>query len=258
MIPPRFRPLAVLLLAGALAAPLAPAPAAAQAPLEMAPEDRAVLRAEVRRYLLEHPEVILEAVQVFEERRRLAEAEAEAEMLAARRAELEDDGYSVVTGNPEGDLTVVEFVDYNCGFCRRAHPHTRALIEADPGVRYVIKEFPILGAESVAAARAAVAASLQDEDKYLAFNDAMMRHDARLDEAAVWAIARRVGLDPDRLRRDAAGDEVSARLARTADLARSLGIEGTPSFVIGDRVERGMLTLEQLEARVAEARSQGG
>lgn len=260
MTRPALPPLAAALAAGLLlAAPPLARPAEAQAtPTEMKPEERALLRAEVRRYLLEHPEVIMEAVQVLERRRAEAEAEAGRAAVARHMDELANDGYSVVAGNPDGDVTIVEFTDYNCGFCRRAHPETRALLESDPNLRLVIKEFPILGPESRVASEAAMAAVAQGRELYLAFNDAMMRHGAKLDARAVWRIADEVGLDVDRLKADAKDPEIAARIARTQALAQALGIDGTPSFVIGDQVEKGYRPLEVLRERVAEVRAKDG
>lgn len=225
----------------------------------MDPEERALLRSEIRGYLLEHPEVIMEAIEVLERRRRAAENEAEADLVARLAPELFDDGYSFVAGNPDGDVTVVEFIDYQCGFCKRAHPEVRTLIESDPGLRYVVKEFPILGPASRTAAEAALAAMRQDDGRrYLAFNDALMAHDGQLDGDAVWQIADEVGLDVDRLRRDAASDEVASMIDRTYSLARALRIEGTPTFVIGDRLVRGYVPLDRMRATVAEVRAEEG
>lgn len=264
-MPPHARAAALAALLALGGAGLAPAPAAAQTagalaePGAMDPEERAILRSEIRRYLLDHPEVIMEAIEALETRRRAVEAEAEADLVARLAAELTDDGYSFVAGNPEGDVTVVEFIDYQCGFCKRAHPETRALLEADPGVRLVVKEFPILGPASRTAAEAALAAIDQEGGRlYPAFNDALMAHEGRLSDDAVWEIAEDVGLDVRRLKRDAKSDAVQGMIERTYALARALRIEGTPTFVIGDRVVRGYVPLERMREAVAEARSDRG
>ena len=255
-MPRRPLALALLPLALGLAAPAA-AQGLADGPLEA--EERALLRSEVRRYLLEHPEVIMEAIQVLEQRRRDAESAAEADLVARLADEIFEDGYSYVAGNPDGDITVVEFLDYQCGYCKRAHPEVRELVESDPGLRYVIKEFPILGPASLTAARAAMAAMEQDDGRrYLAFNDALMEHEGRLTDAAVWEIAGEVGLDVARLREDAASDAIAGRIDRTRSLARALNIEGTPTFVIGDRLVRGYVPLERMRDAVAEARAEEG
>lgn len=249
--------LGAMALCAGLTAAVAPAPALAQA--EMDPEERALLRSEVRRYLLEHPEIIMEAIEVLEARRREAETMADRDLVARHMEALWNDGFSYVAGNPEGDVTVVEFLDYNCGFCKRAHDEVRELIETDPGLRYVVKEFPILGPSSRLAAQAALAATMQDEGRrYLAFNDALMSHQGQLSERAVFDYADDVGLDVRRLRQDMELPEVSERLAQTHGLARALRIEGTPSFVIGGQLVRGYVPLDRMREAVARERAERG
>ncbi|MEO1686340.1 MAG: DsbA family protein [Pseudomonadota bacterium] len=240
----------------ALVAPLlAPLPAAAQ----MQPEDRAILRSEIRSYLLEHPEIIMEVLEVLEQRRRDAEATADRDLVARHMDRLEDDGFSFVAGNPDGDVTVVEFLDYNCGFCKRAHADVRELIETDPGLRYVVKEFPILGPTSRLAAQAALAATYQDDGRrYMAFNDLLMKHNGQLSERALFSIADDAGLNVRQLRRDMERPEIDERLAQTYQLARAMRIEGTPSFVIGGQLVRGYIPLPQLREAVAAERARGG
>ncbi len=257
MTPSALRaPFRRLLPALALAAAATAAPAA---DLSLDPEDRALLRAEVRNYLLEHPEVIMEAVKALEDRRLAAEAAAADTLVSDNADAIFNDGYSHVAGNPDGDVTVVEFTDYNCGYCKKAHEEVRQLISSDPGIRYVIKEFPILGPSSVTAARAALAALAQDDGAhYMAFNDALMSHRGGLSDAQVWLLAEDAGLDADRLKRDAASPEIAARIEKTYDLARTLQINGTPTFVMGDRLLRGYVPLDALEDAVAEIRERRG
>lgn len=221
--------------------------------------ERESMRAEIRAYLLEHPEVIMEAIQVLEVRRKEAEAAAEAGLLSSIADELHDDGYSYVAGNPDGDITVVEFTDYNCGYCKKAHNDVKALIRMDPNVRLVIKEFPILGPASRAASEAAMAAMRQQGgDAYLAFNDLLMKNRGALDEAAIYRLAERAGLDAGLLRSDARDPKIAENIARTYALAQKLRIEGTPTFVIGDQVVRGFVPLKDLQAAIAAQRAQKG
>jgi protein-disulfide isomerase len=237
----------------------AAAPAAAQAELPVDPEDRAVLRAEIRKYLLENPEVIMEAIQVLEQRRKAAEAASDQDLVAENAEALFEDGHSHVAGNPDGDVTVVEFIDYNCGYCKRAHEDVRTLVETDPGLRYIVKEFPILGPGSVTASRAALAARRQQDGRlYMAFNDALMRHRGSLNDAAVWRIAGEVGLDVAQLRADADDPEIQESIQANYELAQALKIEGTPTFVIGDRLVRGYVPLDRLRETVAEEREEAG
>ena len=249
--------LRTLIGALALGASLLAAPLLAQT--EMPPEERALLRSEVRRYLLEHPEIIMEAIQVLEDRRREAETMADRDLVTRNLEALHADGFSFVAGNPEGDVTVVEFLDYNCGFCKRAHDEVRQLIETDPGLRYVVKEFPILGPSSRLAAQAALAATYQDEGRrYLAYNDALMSHQGQLSERAVFDYADDVGLHVRQLRRDMERPEIEERLGRTQGLARALRIEGTPSFVIGGQLVRGYVPLDRMREAVARERAERG
>jgi len=247
---PRLRTIAFLLV-GATAVAAAP-PASAQ----MQPEDRALLRSEIRAYLLEHPEIIMEAIEELESRRRDAEAQADRDLVARYADQLDGEGMSVVAGNPDGDVTVVEFIDYNCGFCKRAHDEVRELVETDPGLRYVVKEFPILGPTSRLAAQAALAATFQDDGRrYMAFNDLLMKHDGQLSERAVFSIADDAGLNVRQLRRDMEREEIDEYLAQTYQLARAMRIEGTPTFVIGSRLVRGYIPLDTMRETVAAERA---
>ncbi|MGM0584385.1 MAG: DsbA family protein [Pseudomonadota bacterium] len=253
---PAARPGLAALAGLALAAFAAPAPAAAQADLPLDPEDRAVLRAEVREYLLENPEVIMEALQALEARQRDAQTASDQGLVRQHAQAIFDDGHSHVAGNPEGDVTVVEFIDYNCGYCKRAHDDVRKLVETDPGLRYVVKEFPILGPSSITASRAALAARDQQDGRlYMAFNDALMSHEGSLTDAKVWEIAGEVGLDVEALREAAERPEIEDAIRANYELARALKIEGTPTFVIGERLVRGYVPLDRLREAVAEERS---
>ncbi|SDW30021.1 Protein-disulfide isomerase [Albimonas donghaensis] len=242
----------------------APSPAQTAAPLSapssaFSPEDRAALRAEIRSYLLDNPEVIMEAIQVLEDRRRIASESEGRDLVARNAAALFEDGYSHVAGNPDGDVTVVEFIDYNCGYCKKAHDDVRKLVETDPGLRYVVKEFPILGPSSVTAARAALAAREQDEGRrYMAFNDALMNHKGGLSDGDVWALAAEAGLDIARLKADSKDPDIQRAIEATYSLAKVLKIEGTPTFVIGDSIVRGYVPLDRLRETVAETRERKG
>jgi protein-disulfide isomerase len=205
----------------------------------------------VRDYLLRHPEVITEALQVLEQRRRAAEAEALKRALATRRDELLRDPDAPVAGNPSGSVTLVEFFDYNCPYCRRVAPTVSGLIEDDADLRVVYKEIPILGPDSRFAARAALAARKQD--RYVSFHDALMQAQ-RADQYSVMAIARQVGLDVERLERDMADPAIEAAIERNLELANALGITGTPSFVIGDSVVPGAVDRKTLETLIDQAR----
>jgi protein-disulfide isomerase len=223
-------------------------PAAAQ---EMTPEEVKRLALEA---ILENPEIVMEAVGLIQEREAEAAAAAAAETLSDERAALERDENAPVLGNPEGDVTVVEFFDYNCPYCRRAGEQVAALLERDDMVRIVYREWPILGEGSVFAARAALAARAQG--LYGEMHEGLMGARGRLDEAAVMDVAEDVGLDVERLRADMEAPEVSAHIERSFELARALGFSGTPSFVIGEQMAPGLVEVDQLAAMVEAVRAE--
>ncbi|MEM8752640.1 MAG: DsbA family protein [Pseudomonadota bacterium] len=244
-----FRPIFALAAALAVAAPVFAQPFDA--------DEKAAIDAQIRAYILENPEILMEAMRVLEDRQQARAAENDRELISSLGDELIDDGYSHVAGNPEGDVTVVEFADYRCPYCKRAHEAVKALLSADENVRLVIKEFPILGPDSTYAARAAMAAQLQGPELYEAFNDAMMSHQGDLDERTVMQIAETSGLDVEAIRRDMDRPEIADNIRRTYSLARRLEINGTPGFVIGDRIVRGFVEYDQLREMVESAREQG-
>lgn len=243
----------VLAFAGACAllAGLGPVASNAFAQPTISEPERDEFGERVREYLLNHPEVIMEALQILEERRRAAEAEALKATLEARRDDLLRDADAPVGGNPSGDATLVEFFDYNCPYCRRVAPTVSGLIEDDANLRVVYKEIPILGPGSHFAARAALAA--RNQEKYVPFHEALMQA-PKVDESNVMEIARRVGLDVERLERDMADPAIKAAIERNLELANALGITGTPSFVIGDSVVPGAVDRATLETLIRQAR----
>lgn len=201
----------------------------------------------IRSYLLTNPGVIVEAINVYEEQQKIATAAADGDLVEANAEELFNDGFSMVRGNPDGDLTVVEFSDYNCGYCKRAHAEVEKFIEADGNIRLVIKEFPILGEGSVLAARAALASRAQKNGElYPVFNDALMTHRGSHSEETIMALAKEVGLDLDALSTGMQSAEIRNQINRTNALATTLKINGTPAFIIGNKVVRGYIPAERL------------
>lgn len=222
----------------------------------MSEVEREAFRTEVRAYLLEHPEVLTEAIQVLKDREALAEKKADLALIAANRERLFDGTNAWVTGNPNGDVTLVEFSDYRCGYCKRAHPELKELLQRDPNIRLVVREFPILGPDSMVAARVATAALNLDRSKYGALNDGLMSFEGGLTEAAVYQIADHAGYDIAALKELAASAEIEAQIGDTYNLARTLGLEGTPSFVLGNQIIRGYLPVDRMLAAVADARAE--
>ena len=181
-----------------------------------------------------------------------AQSQAQFEVLNNERQLLERDPNAPVLGNPDGDVTVVEFFDYNCPYCRRAMPEVQGLLDGDDNVRLVYREWPILGEGSVFAAKAALAS--REQGKYEAFHWALMGMEGRAEEASVMRIAQEIGLDVERLREDMEAAEIQEHIATSMRLTQSLGFSGTPSFVIGDNLVPGLVEEDRLRALVEEAR----
>ncbi len=210
----------------------------------------------VRDYLLEHPEILLESMQRLEERERLAKIEAQRAAVATNRETLDRDPNSPVLGNPAGDVTLVEFFDYRCPYCRKVTADLLDAVEKDGKIRLVFKEFPILGPESVVAARAALAAA--EQDRYRDFHLALMTTPGQLDENTVLALASDLGLDVDRLRKDMESEGVEQQIRDNHRLGRALQINGTPAFVVGEEIVPGAVPMEQLLELVRRERAKTG
>lgn len=215
-------------------------------------DEKAAIREEVRRYILENPEIIVEAVEILRQRQR-QEAQARRQgAIEAHRAALVDAGRLPVFGNPDGDVTVVEFFDYRCPYCRRVAPDLFKAVESDGNVRLILKEYPILGEESVFAARAAVAATAQDA--YGEFHRKLIGEVKRVNRDSVLKLAERIGLDVARLKQDMRAEWVDQEIARARQLARALEINGTPAFVVGSELVPGAVSLQRLKDLIAQAR----
>jgi protein-disulfide isomerase len=241
---------AVAIVIAAIAAFALPTVAPAQdRGRQAAHEAREVERA-VGDYLRKNPEILLEAMRALEEKERNAKANVARDAIAQNRVALEDGG-SPVLGNPAGKTAVIEFFDYQCPYCKRVIPDLMAMLKADGEMRIVMKELPILGPESVVAAKAALAA--REQGKYEAMHLALMGERSRLSEGSVLAIAKAVGLDVDRLRRDMESPAVREELQKNLALARAIGVDGTPAFVVGDRLVPGA-DMESLRKLIAAAR----
>lgn len=225
---------------------------------DLSDTERTALHAEIRAYLLENPELLLEVTEILEQRQRDEGIQNDAALVAEYRDALTNDGYSYVGGNPDGDVTIVEFVDYQCGVCKRAHPDVQALIEADPNIRLVVKELPILGPMSVTASRVAVG-MLNDQgpEVYKAFTDALLENQVPLNDQVIFNIAVASGADVSMINDSADKDEVVDMVLTNRDLAAELQLTGTPSFVIGDRIVRGYVPLESMQELVEAARAGG-
>lgn len=208
----------------------------------------------VREYLMREPEIIYQALEELQRRQAADQAEQQKEMLVSRRDDIENDPATPVAGNPDGDVALVEFFDYRCGFCRRVFPAMQALMEEDENLKVVFKELPVLGEDSVRAARAALASRMQDENLYLDFHVVLMAADD-LSAGGIRTLAADVGLDPDQLEQDMESDEISKAIDANYQLASALGIEGTPAFVVGDNLVPGAVDKSRLTSLIEEART---
>ncbi|PTX55541.1 protein-disulfide isomerase [Litoreibacter ponti] len=214
------------------------------------------LRDLILQTIRDNPEVVMEAIELLQARQEEEAAAAAQAVLSSNRDALERDPNAPVMGNPEGDVTIVEFFDYNCGYCRRVFGDVKKLVEGDDNVRIVMREWPILGEESVFAARASLASRKQG--KYEEFHVALMENQGRANEATVMRIAKDLGMDTDQLRADMDAPEVVAHLQISQQLTQALGFNGTPAFVFGDELVPGAIQIEQMEALVADIRDQAG
>jgi protein-disulfide isomerase len=229
--------------------------AAAQVFDNLSDHDRAALEAEIRAYLLANPELVFEMAEIVNARRAEEQVAAEAAMVRAFSAELFDDPSSWVGGNPDGDVTVVEFLDYRCSYCKKAHDEVQALVGGDGNIRYIIKEFPILGPESVLGARAALAVLAVAPAAFPQFHDRLMRFDGPLNEVTIGALVAETGGDADAIRAAMTGESVTSIIAANHALAQALSVDGTPLFVIGDRLQRGYAPLSEMQATVEAVRA---
>ncbi len=223
----------------------------------MTDAEREVFRAEVRAYLLDNPDVILEAIQVLEQRQAQDEARGDLDLVQANFKDLTRDGFSWVGGNPDGAITIVEFSDYRCAFCKRAHSEIATLLEANDDVRFVLKEFPILGADSTLASRAAISVLIKQGDEiYGAFHDQLMEHNGAVNIKTLSRLVTDAGGDADLMvahMDDAVVDQI---IAKNRELASRMKITGTPSFLIGTEMLRGFAPASAMQNFVDRAREQ--
>lgn len=244
------RVLLVTMLLGALAV-VASGPAKAS---DAGAVQRQQVEAIIHDYLLQHPDVLIAALRVAEDRLHHQDDAKASKAVAQYHREVFDDAATPVGGNPRGDVSVVEFFDYRCPYCKQVEPSLESMLKQDSRLRLVYKEFPILGPVSVTASRAALAARRQG--KYDAFHAAMMQARGNITDDTVYQVAGSVGLDVDKLKRDMASPDIAQELQANLKLADALGIHGTPAFIIGDKVVPGALDLDALKTMVSDARKQ--
>jgi protein-disulfide isomerase len=244
----------VIILTGlALGTLLQPAAISAAEPLS--DEQTRTIERLVRDYILKNPEIIVESLRGYEEKQRQAADQEAQKAIAASRDALENDPTSPIAGNPHGNVTIIQFFDYRCGYCKKVMPSVRELLKTDKDVRLVFKEFPILGPDSVTASRAALATWKIAHDKYFPFHLALMESRGEMNEARVLEIAKKVGVDTEKLTAAMADPAIKATLDRNMDLAKTLHVNGTPAFIIDNQLVPGAVDLATLREMVATARA---
>ncbi len=223
---------------------------------EMTPAEKDAFRAEVRQYLLENPDVIVEAMQVLQDRKTQAAAQADIDMLHANAEAIFEDPASWVGGNPDGTVTIVEFMDYRCGYCRKAYGEVEDLVKTDGNIRFVVKEFPILGDDSVISSKFAIAMRiLHGDDAYKAAHDGLIGLRGSPDADTLGRLAASLGFDAAELTAKMESPEVMAVIQANHALAGQLNITGTPTFVIGDQMLRGYVPEADMQKIVDQARA---
>ena len=229
---------------------------------DFSPAQRGSIEKIIKDYLLEHPEVLQEAMTALEKKQAAAEAEKARTAIKDHSDAIFNSPYQVTLGNPQGDVTFVEFFDYNCGYCKRALNDMTTLMGNDPKLKVVLKEFPVLGPGSVEAARVAAAVRMQDKTgaKYREFHQKLLGGRGQADKARAMAVAKEVGLDIARIEKDMKSEEVTTAINENMKLAEALGINGTPSYVIGRGANGdlvvGAVGLEALNKKIDSSRTQ--
>ncbi|MDF0598170.1 DsbA family protein [Psychromarinibacter halotolerans] len=225
---------------------------------QMTEEERMIFRSEVRNYLMDNPEVLLEAINVLEQRQAEVQAANDVTLVETNSDELFDDGYSWVGGNPDGDITIVEFMDYRCGYCRKAHPEVSELIESDGNIRYIVKEFPILGEQSVLASRFAIAVkAVEGDEAYGTVHDLLMTMRGEVTEEGLSAMSEEQGFDTPAVFDAMNSAETETIIAQNRALAQRMAISGTPSFIFESEMVRGYVPLDGMREILAEVRAEG-
>lgn len=222
----------------------------------MTDAERAAFQKEVRDYLVAHPEVLVEAMDALQAQQQAQQADADKQIVADNQTALLQDANSWVGGNPNGDITVVEFMDYRCGYCRKSFTEVEELVKADGNIRFVVKEFPILGEESVVSSRFAIAVrQLHGDEAYKKAHDALITLRGQPDQANLEKLAGDLGLDAAAIFETMKSDAVTDIIKANHAMADKLQISGTPTFVVGDQVIRGYMPLDAMQQLVADERA---
>lgn len=242
-------------LAGSALALSLAMPAGATDLVTLTDAERTAFRAEVRAYLLENPEVLMEAIAVLENRQEAEAAQQDEQLVQTNAEDIFNDGHSWVGGNLEGDVTLVEFTDYRCTYCRKAHDEVAKLVETDGNIRFVIKEFPILGEQSDLSSRFAIAVQqVEGDDAYKRAHDALITFRGNINIKNLEKLATKLGFEPGPILEHMTDARVDLIIQENRALAQRLSISGTPTFVVKDRMLRGYVPLKGMQQLVAEVR----
>jgi protein-disulfide isomerase len=244
-----MRPWSVLCLFGALAL-WGPTPAGAT---DFTTEQKKEIQAIIQDFLANHPDLLLNAIEQADAKLKSEAKDKGQQALTDHHQQVYDDPNSPTAGNPKGNVTLVEFFDYRCPYCKEVEPSLEKLVNDDHQLRIIYKEFPVLGADSQTAAHVALAARRQG--KYDAFHRAMMATTGHIDEGVIYQVAANVGLDVDRLRQDAKSPDIEKEIKDNIDLGNLLDIDGTPGFIIGNEITPGAMSLDDLKQMITTARS---
>jgi protein-disulfide isomerase len=217
--------------------------------------DRVEIEGIVRNYLINNPEVMIEVQTALNAKQEAAQKEASTQVISENKDKIFQSPSDAVFGNPNGDVTIVEFFDYNCGYCKKALPDMDALLQSDPNLRFVMKEFPILGADSTRAHIVAKAFKALMPEKYLEFHRDLLGGEGRATEASAMAIAVKLGANEAEVREKMKSPEISQVFHDNYELANSLSITGTPSYVVGNEVVPGALGADALAERISHIRN---
>ena len=215
---------------------------------------RVDIEAIVKEFIEKNPEVILDSVEAYGDRQQQASAEEQQKAVDAHMEWLENNDILPVAGNPDGDVTVIEFFDYNCGYCKKALDDIVKLMGEDNNIKFVFVELPILGRTSEMAARYALAA--KNQNAYLDYHIGLMQNRGPLTESSMETIAEKIGLDIEKLKADANSDDITKQVAEKAAKASQMGISGTPAFIIDGKLYGGYIGLDRMREAVAEARKE--
>ena len=243
--------------AGALMLSFAGTAVSVQAADEVSDAERSRIEGVVRDYLLKNPEIVQEALVALEKKQEAEKVAKRKEMMSENSGALFESPRQVVLGNPDGKITVVEFFDYNCGVCRRGFGDMMKVLKENQDVKFVLKEFPILGRPSQEAARVAIALHLTDPDKYLDFHTAMFALEGGVNEEKALMVAENLGVDMDALKKNMDNPEIFKTVEEVYTLANGLGLTGTPSYVVGTEVFGGLIGYEQMSKVIASMRECG-